>query len=202
MRALLVAGLLLGSTACGTAASLRAGGDYRSRESYGTAHWGMTPDELQNVVSELVPCGPGRLCRDEQLKGLLAHVRYELVRQHLARVEIEVPSASPGSDFSSLERDLTRAYGSPRRAAPSAPRRSAEQEVMEDLGDLARLFGGQPTSGTPISSGVRSLVLGAAPPGHFSASASWTTPESALELRGSDRVVELRMSSRALVPAG
>jgi hypothetical protein len=194
MRALFFAGLLLGSTACGVSSALRSSGDYRSLESYGAARWGMTRDELESAVSDLTPCGASGLCRDEELKGRPAHVRYEVLRGHLARVELEIASSSPAADFSGLERDLTEAYGSPRHPRATPPRRNPGREVMEDLADLARVFS--------LSSGVRSLVLGAAPPAHFNAEVRWTTRESALELRGSDQALHLRLSSRALLPAG
>jgi hypothetical protein len=211
---------LLATLGCGLRGAVRPDPGYRSQEAYGPARWGMTSQELRVSVPDLATCGAQRFCREELLKGQPALVSYELQGDHLIRVRLEMGSAAPMPDFARLEQDLTQAYGPPVAAARSNARskRDAGREVMADLVDLFALFGGQrpavdsagdaarsqPSSGSPLSAGVHSLVFTATPGSGKAATIvrRWATPESELELLAREHSVELRLASRTLLHAG
>lgn len=114
MRLATLAALALPCGACvWSAPAQRDGSDYRSREAYGPAHWGMTSEELRDAVADLSTCGTDRLCRDETLGGRAAHVSYELYRGHLAQVRVQVDSVAADADFRKLQGELSAVYGTP-----------------------------------------------------------------------------------------
>jgi hypothetical protein len=154
---------------------------YRSQESYGTAHWGMTHDELAQAVADLAPCGSERFCRDEVLKEHPARVSYELLDDRLIRVRLRVASTQPQADYEQFRKELTQEYG-PRSELSSARIRVGQYAVVALMDAVG---------------GVYKPILGPWSP----SDQGWATPETEMRLASGPSPqgwLELTLTSRYL----
>lgn len=162
--------------------SVRLLPEYRSEEIYGVARWGMAHEELRSAIGDLVACGEHLLCRDESMRGRLAHVTYGLPRGQLAYVAMQFESPTPAADFEALRAELAQVYGTP--LAPT----DAEQ-VVQNLAAVASALLGRDIGalGLPLAWG-RAL---------------WKTKESEVLLvspNAPSPALRLILSSRILRP--